>query len=359
MNYHFAVFIGRFQPLHIGHQHIIDRALENADRLIILVGSADTARSIRNPFTLQERTGFLSSSYSKELDSGRIIVRGISDRAYNDDAWIAEVQRIVTEVVLEVGNHDSPHSTIHGTRDFKIALSGYGKDGTSFYLKMFPEWGGIDIPSQYGTFNSTDIRNDYFRRSPLIPHDCCSHGVVNFLKNFRLTAEFAGLVQEREYVDAYKASWARSPYPPVFVTADAIVIQSGHILLIRRGEQPGKGQLAFPGGYVNQNEKVRAAAIRELREETAIADSKGAIPPAMLASFIDDTASRVFDAPTRSVRGRVITHAFLFRCPDRRILFKVKGSDDAASAAWYRLGDLTPSQFFEDHYSIIEEMVGL
>lgn len=357
--YDFAVFIGRFQPLHIGHQHIIDRALEQAKHLIILVGSADTARSIRNPFSLQERIGFLAGSYREHIEAGRILIRGISDRAYNDDAWIAEAQRIVTETVLSVGNKASPNSTLHGTRDFKVALAGYKKDGSSYYLKMFPDWEAIDIPSQYGTFNSTDIRNDFFRKAPILPHDHCAPSVVAFLKQFRLTPEFSSLVEEREYVDAYKASWANSPYPPIFVTADAVVVQSGHVLLIRRGECPGKGQLALPGGFVNQQERIRAAALRELREETAIADSKGAIPPAMLESFIDDTATRVFDHPNRSVRGRIITHAFLFRCPDRRVLFKVKGSDDAASAAWYRLGDLTPDQFFEDHFSILEEMIGL
>ena len=79
----------------------------------------------------------------------------------------------------------------------------------------------------------------------------------------------------------------------------------------------------------------------------------------MLASFIEDSRTRVFDAPTRSLRGRIITHAFLFRLPERRKLFSVKGGDDAAHAQWFRLGDLRPEMFFEDHWSIIEEMADL
>jgi bifunctional NMN adenylyltransferase/nudix hydrolase len=63
-----------------------------------------------------------------------------------------------------------------------------------------------------------------------------------------------------------------------------------------------------------------------LREETSISDGKGQIPPAMLASFIEDARTRVFDAPNRSLRGRIITHAFLFRLPERRKLFGVKGA---------------------------------
>ena len=79
----------------------------------------------------------------------------------------------------------------------------------------------------------------------------------------------------------------------------------------------------------------------------------------MLASFIDDSRTRVFDAPARSLRGRVITHAFLFRLPERRTLAQVKGGDDAAHARWYRLGELSPDMLFEDHWSIIEAMADL
>ncbi|MEL0210067.1 MAG: ADP-ribose pyrophosphatase, partial [Novosphingobium sp.] len=85
----------------------------------------------------------------------------------------------------------------------------------------------------------------------------------------------------------------------------------------------------------------------------------GQIPPAMLASFIEDARTRVFDAPNRSLRGRIITHAFLFRLPERRKLFSVKGGDDAAHAQWYRFGDLSPEMLFEDHWAIIEEMADL
>ena len=170
-----------------------------------------------------------------------------------------------------------------------------------------------------------------------------------------MTDTFRNLLAEAEYLEAYPKEWGTGP----FITADAVVIQSGHILLVERGQLPGKGLLALPGGFVDPDERIRDGSVRELKEETAISDAKGEVPPAMLASFIDDTKTRVFDAPHRSLRGRIITHAFLFRLPDRRTLFRVKGSDDAATAKWYRLGDLSSEQFFEDHWSIINLMADL
>lgn len=349
----FGVFIGRFQPLHLGHEHVIARTLEQVERLIVLVGSADIARDPRNPFTYAEREAMLRSAFRHEVAQGRLIIARIADHLYSDTAWLTEVQRKVRSLVLEHGNAHGFQN--HGLADFRVALAGYGKDATSYYLKLFPEWENLQIDSQYGTFSSSDVRQRYFQRIPDVPQAILSPGVADFLREFALKDSFRALLEEAEYLAAYPAQWGAGP----FVTADAVVVQSGHILLVERGRLPGRGLLALPGGFVNPAERIRDAAIRELREETAISDGKGQIPPAMLASFIEDARTRVFDAPNRSLRGRIITHAFLFRLPERRKLFSVRGGDDAAHARWYRLGDLSPDMLFEDHWAIIEAMADL
>jgi bifunctional NMN adenylyltransferase/nudix hydrolase len=352
-DFDFGVFIGRFQPLHAGHEHVIRQTLDQVDRLIVLIGSASTARDCRNPFTFEERKAMFACTFEREIADGRLILEGIEDHLYADTAWCADVQRTVKAAVLREGNHGGP--ALHGLADFRVCLAGYGKDRTSYYLKLFPEWGNVQVDSQYGTFSSTDVRNQFFQRIPAIPASVLSPGVAAWLAQFQMTDTFRDLLAESEYLAAYPKQWGKGP----FVTADAVVVQSGHILLVRRGGLPGRGLLALPGGFVNHNETIRDAAIRELKEETRIADLKGEIPPAMLASFIDDTKTRVFDDPNRSLRGRIITSAFLFRLPERRVLFEVKGGDDAAHAEWYRLGDLSPNEFFEDHWSIITQMADL
>lgn len=353
MSIDFGVFIGRFQPLHIGHEHVITHALERVKRLIVLVGSANVARDPRNPFNYAEREAMLRSAFRHEVAEGRLLIAPLNDHLYSDTAWVTQVQRTVRALVLDHGNGHGHQN--HGYSDFRVALAGYGKDASSYYLKLFPEWEGLQVESQYGTFSSTDVRARYFQRIPEVPATILSAGVAEFLRRFMLTETFRGLLEEAEFLAAYPAQWGRGP----FVTADAVVVQSGHILLVERGRAPGKGLLALPGGFVNPDERIRDAAIRELREETAISDGKGQIPPAMLASFIEDARTRVFDAPNRSLRGRIITHAFLFRLPERRKLFGVKGGDDAAHARWYRFGDLSPEMLFEDHWSIIEAMADL
>lgn len=349
----FGVFIGRFQPLHVGHEHVITHALTRVNRLIVLIGSANVARDPRNPFIYAEREAMLRAAFRHEVAEGRLIIAPLEDHLYSDTAWVTQVQRKVRAIVLDHGNNHGFQN--HGASDFRVALAGYGKDASSYYLKLFPEWENLQIDSQYGTFSSSDVRQRYFQRIPDVAGSILSPGVADFLRSFMLGETFRALLEEAEFLDAYPAQWGKGP----FVTADAVVVQSGHILLVERGRAPGKGLLALPGGFVNPSERIRDAAIRELREETSISDGKGQIPPAMLASFIEDSRSRVFDAPSRSLRGRIITHAFLFRLPDRRKLFGVKGGDDAAHAQWYRFGDLSPEMLFEDHWSIIEAMADL
>ena len=139
---------------------------------------------------------------------------------------------------------------------------------------------------------------------------------------------------------------------PVFVTTDAVLVHSGHILLVRRGRRPGKDLWALPGGFVDQEETIYESCLRELREETGMQ-----IPAPALRAALE--GQRVFDAPHRSQRGRTITHAFFFHFPEGE-LPPILGGDDAAEAKWLRLARVPQmqSQMFEDHFHIVDWFLG-
>jgi bifunctional NMN adenylyltransferase/nudix hydrolase len=149
----------------------------------------------------------------------------------------------------------------------------------------------------------------------------------------------------------YKKQYSSLPYAPVFVTTDAVVICSGHILMIRRKSEPGKGLWALPGGFLNAqtDRSIQDAMIRELREETGIK-----VPSPVLIGNINKV--RVFDAIDRSTRGRTITHVFKIDLPDG-VLPKVRGIDDADKARFMPLSELDSAVCFEDHFEIISSLI--
>lgn len=344
--YKLAVFIGRFQPYHYGHHSVISNALKIADNVLVLVGSSGGPRTHRNPFTFEERREMIADQFVKEKGDGyRLIYRPLYDHSYNDEKWLQEVQTTVRSV------RDLFKTLGCSISDDEITLVGHSKDNTSYYLKLFPQWHSEDCGNING-LSSTDIRQVYFNAGvtdSII--DTVPIATEEFLIKFSETEDYTKLVGEYVFVDNYKAKFANYPFPPTFVTVDAVVVQSGHILLVRRSGYPGKGLWALPGGFLNTNEKIEDGVIRELREETRIK-----VPAPVLRGNI--VKREVFDDPNRSSRGRTITHAFLIHLPADMSLPKVRGSDDAEKAHWFPISEVKREMMFEDHYSIIENMLG-
>lgn len=50
-----GIYVGRFQPFHVGHLHAIRDILEEVDEIIIVIGSAQYSHNATNPFTAGER----------------------------------------------------------------------------------------------------------------------------------------------------------------------------------------------------------------------------------------------------------------------------------------------------------------
>lgn len=348
--YDYLVFIGRLQPPTRAHERIIATALTLSEKVILVLGSHNSARTLRNPFTCAERESMIRSMFSTDAQD-RLLFVAQEDYTYQDEKWLVSVHQKVRKTILDSISGNAPHMTLHGLEDVQIGLIGHSKDSTGYYLSMFPNWPSENMPSIKG-IDATFVRNAYFdQRLDEINSSHVHVVVLDALIKFTATDAYASLVQEREFVRKYQKQWRNSPYPPVFITTDAIVVQSGHILLVKRGAMPGKGMWALPGGYLNQNETLEQGMLRELREETRLK-----VPEPVLQGSIQ--ARETFDDPHRSPRGRTITTAFLIHLKGQRVLPKVKGSDDAAHAQWVPIADLDPRTLFEDHWHIIQVMMG-
>lgn len=505
-----CVFIGRFEPFHIGHERVVREGLERAERMVVFVGSANEARSFRNPFNAAERIKMIKDTFG---DDPRLIVLPLEDSNYDINEWVERTYATVDGIWAQITtqNPDAPQQP-------SVALIGHDKDATSYYLGLFPKWSFIDVP-QHAMLSATTIREAYFgtiqiafdlldeqneaakavrnakpaprnhmvqarqylfhqhcaerdvkahlsaeenaffsnqldildRRTvagidepldlealfawlhrfdragvtlvpyegqgdflndlaaldpgfaalwePIRPkntitraqlreqadfsfafnyraqaqkaayaflkrqralqdtgHEVLGVAVIDFLEEFLHTSHYMGVSEEYANVGKSKYDWRHAPYPPLFVTADALVLHEGHILLLKRKRYPGKGLWALPGGFVEENEPTQVSALRELEEETSIG-----LDAATLASFIE--LKEVFDAPYRSSRGRTITHAYLIALPDGpRPTIKtggLAGDEETFDIQWLAIEDLKRDKFFEDHYSIIIKLMRL
>ena len=363
------VYIGRFQMAHAGHEATIKHALENADRLVILVGSSELARDPKNPFTFEERHQVLDAITSRlaqeEWAKGRSVkinILPIHDYVYNNSKWLKEVHEKVKSV----------------TSSSNIFITGCKKeaDESTFYLNFFPQWqqdfttefkySQAGIPREYReidavnnpvTVNSTEMRNQFFSTKQVpekLPEE-----TKEFLQKFMHTKPivFDTLIGEFNFVQRYRSQMNEQlPYNNIpFLTGDSLVVCAGHVLLVKRRTFPGKGLFALPGGFFDawQDKDQIQTALRELKEETKID-----VPMKVLEGSIRSVTE--FGDFNRSLRWRIITKCTYIQLNDQT-LPKVKGSDDAEKAFWMPLGEIVQNRdkFFEDHYSICDQLLNL
>lgn len=330
----YAVFVGRFQPIHKAHLKIIENSLKEAGRLIIVVGSYRAPLSLKNPFSFEERKNLIELSLPVEWRD-RISIVPLRDYFYCDLNWMVGLQNTVRQVVQDP--------------DAVIKLVGHFKDDSSYYLNSFPQWQLVREPN-YFKANSKDIRNELFEDGT-VNTELLTDNVRKFLLDFKDTERCAKLKKEHDFIKDYKKKWEASPFPPTFVTTDAVVVMSGHVLLVKRGRNPGKGCLALPGGFVKPDKAIFDSALEELKEETNIV-----YPREKIKAYLKK--AHVFDHPHRDTRGRTITHGFFFQLPADE-LPRVKGGDDASEAVWIPIADLGlyEDQFYSDHLHIINHFI--
>lgn len=131
-------------------------------------------------------------------------------------------------------------------------------------------------------------------------------------------------------------------YPRPMLTVDAAVFHRDRdgvdrVLLIRRAHAPFAGCWALPGGFLDMDETLEAAATRELAEETGL---RG----------LNLRQCCIADAPDRDPRGRTLSVVYAGEL--RGDMPQPRAGDDAAEAAWHTVSRLPPMAF--DHRALVE-----
>ena len=345
-----SILVGRFQPFHGAHLALLRHALAVAPQCIVVIGSANQARTPKNPFSWTERAEMIRLALP---EGERERVRFLAVRDYYDEArWVRAVRRGVEEMA----GADAQR---------RVALVGHFKDATSGYLDAFPGW-SLESVDRLGGADGTHLRDALFASAPDEAHpegtleptlaafvDQAPASTVGFLRAWAALPYFAELVQEWRMLRKYKQDWAAAPYPPVFVTVDAVVRCADRVLLIRRGKAPGRGLHAVPGGFIELRETTWQSCLRELEEETHLK-----LLPATMRRCLREVA--VFDHPDRSLRGRTITHAHYFDLGMRE-LPEVRADDDAMSVEWVPIDQLAAMEdrFHDDHFHMLDHFLKL
>lgn len=292
-----AVFVGRFQPPHAAHVGSVVQALDHAPRVLVLLGSANLARSVRNPFSAPERAGmFRAALRDRGVGSGRVNFHPLPDH-FDAARWAAEVRARAAGVF-------GPSA--------RLALLGFEKDASSAYLGWFPGWTRLSVPEVPG-LHATDLRRAVFTGRPLPGH--LPAPVAGFLQAFVQTP--AGLRLRAEW-QAVEEARAGLPAGCRLHEERWLFLQGGRICLNTRTEAIGRGLWELPGLVLPPGERPRTGA------------------------------DAVFDHPARALVAPTTAQVFVGLPPAG-----VPGHGVSLGPAVAR-----PRRFFEDHHVILTRMLG-
>lgn len=136
-----------------------------------------------------------------------------------------------------------------------------------------------------------------------------------------------------------------SDYPIFTVTADVVLLAGDplQVLLVRRRNEPYAGRLALPGGFVDIDEDLLPAALRELEEETGV-------------SGVELVQLGAYGDPDRDPRQRTVSIAHVGRSPEP---VPATAGDDAEEAGWHDVGQVLadPGLLAFDHTRVLRDAV--
>lgn len=353
-----GVYISSFQPLTNLDLRVIIELSQHCNHMLVLISSSDRPRSVRAPFSLEQR---ISMVRALELPGHIGITIGtIGDKPGHNGPWTEELETIVNGV-LELESH-MQGDVSKPLRSVAIATHVYD---SPIYKLVRQSWERPCIDTARTAFlevaSTQLLRGELLRGMPVDRADY-PKGIGRLIDQWVETDPlFPELIEDYEEIQRLQKKYGIGPFNAV----DVIVKKGSKVLTIRRGGRPCRGAIAFPGGLIDPGETPLEAAQRELGEETDIGKVLLGLPVGEPVPF----------TPTREVERNeqyrdprydfMKTTAFLWELPDDGNYPVISGHDDAAaeedgkprSTDWRDISALTPDVMWADSGYFLQDLV--
>lgn len=169
-----AFYIGRFQPYHLGHQQVLEQISQEADEIVIGIGSAQLSHTASDPFTSGERVMMITRSL-KHL--GKVLYAIPIEDIRRNAVWVSHVRSM------------TPH--------FDVAYT-----NNPYVIRLFEE-SGVKVKKsplyQREKFSGTEIRRRMLSNEPwehLVPI-----AVVNVIKEINGVQRLKDVFKNDEFFD--------------------------------------------------------------------------------------------------------------------------------------------------------------
>lgn len=103
--YKVGVVVGRFQPFHLGHKYLIEKALQKADYLIIVIAATNLSDQ-DNPYDSNKRKSFIKQFIKHEGLQDKILKIVSLKNVPDDSVWLKDLLKLTGKVDVVIGDNE-------------------------------------------------------------------------------------------------------------------------------------------------------------------------------------------------------------------------------------------------------------